>query len=521
MNTASGQTPTHSNQRPSSDHELDKEYIEDIALKSRPIISIRTRLFLSFLVIFTFSAVVALWAIYALSEIQAKILFLEAAGNYFVEIQQARRFEKNFLLYGTNLEDSLEHLLTAEEILQQNKATIEKILGHNSIQGMSLQLSNYHKVLEKVGEAGDTEERNRYEPELREYGGQLVSQANNFLDKERESVEGALALSRRVPFYFLGILMVLIIFITSFLVKNILSTLNRFLEYTNRIGEGDFTPILPKRKYRDEFSQLALAFNQMIRELDKRHKILIESHKLRAVGTLVAGVAHELNNPLNNTMLTASLLEEDYKQLSDEDKLDMVRDIVKETERSKIIVRNLLDFARASEYKNVPMNLEHLLENSIRLVHNRVKLAKINLQTELASDLPPVHGDEQALQQVFINLILNAVDALPPRGEITITASKSRQAGFIEIRVSDNGPGIPEHIRPRIFDPFFTTKVKEKGTGLGLSVSQGIIHRLGGDINVESYIGRGTTFVVFLPTTEVPSSVSSAPPHAGDAIESL
>ena len=511
MNMTSGDIPNSFSHRPSSNNGMDNEYVEDIALKSRPIISIRIRLFLAFLVIFTFSMVVALWAIYALSEIQAKIRFLEVAGDYLAEIQQARRFEKNFLLYGTNLEDSLEHLKSAEKILQQNKATIEKILGRNSIQGMSLQLSSYHKVLEKVGATGDTEERNRYEPELREYGGQLVSLAANFVAKEREAVESALTLSRRVPFYFLGILMVLIIFITSFLVKNILSTLNRFLEYTNRIGEGDFTPILPKRKYRDEFSQLALAFNQMIRELDKRHKILVESHKLRAVGTLVAGVAHELNNPLNNTMLTASLLEEDFKNLSEEEVLDMVQDIIKETERSKVIVRNLLDFARASEYKNVPMDLESLLENSIRLVHNRVKLAKIDLQTKLISDLPPVHGDEQALQQVFINLILNAVDALPPKGKITITALKSRQAGFIEIKVADNGPGIPEHIQPRIFDPFFTTKVKEKGTGLGLSVSQGIVHRLGGTITVESLNERGTTFIVLLPTTEVPSTVSSAP----------
>ncbi len=511
MNKEFGHTENQSSSLQSSDHRIDKEYVEDIALKSRPIISIRIRLFLVFLVIFSFSLAFALWAIYALSGIQAKILFLEAAGNYVVEIQQARRFEKNFLLYGTNLEDSLGHLQAAEKILQENKSTIEKILGSNSVQGMSLQLSNYHRVLEQVGEAGDTEERNRYEPELREHGGQMVSLAGNFLAKEREAVENALSLSRRVPFYFLAVLMVLIIFITWFLVKNILSTLNRFLEYTNRIGEGDFTPILPKRKYRDEFSQLALAFNQMIRELDKRHKILVESHKLRAIGTLVAGVAHELNNPLNNTMLTASLLEEDFRRLSDEEKLDMVQDILKETERSKIIVRNLLDFARAGEYKIVSMDLENLLENSVRLVHNRVKLEKIDLQTELASDLPPIHGDEQALQQVFINLVLNAVDALPPRGKITIAASKSEQAGFIEIRVSDNGPGIPEHILPRVFDPFFTTKVKEKGTGLGLSVSQGIVHRLGGSIDVESRVGQGTTFVILLPTTEVPSSVSSAP----------
>jgi two-component system NtrC family sensor kinase len=514
MNMTPGDIPNRPSGSDMPDAGLGKEYVEDVALKSRPVISIRTRLSLAFLIIFTFSVIVALWAIYALSEIQDKILFLEAAGNYLTEIQQARRFEKNFLLYGTNLDDSIGHLQTAEKILQKNKTTIEKILGRNSIQVMSLQLNHYHEVLQKVGKSQNREERNRYEPELREYGGQLVSLATNFVEKEREAVEKALSLSRRVPFYFLGILMVLIIFITSFLVKNIVSTLNRFLAYTERIGDGDFSPILPKRKYRDEFSQLALAFNHMIRELDRRHKILIESHKLRAVGTLVAGVAHELNNPLNNTMLTASLLEEDFDGLSDEEKLDMVQDIIKETERSKVIVRNLLDFARASDYRNVPMDLDKLLENSIRLVHNRVRLEKIDLEKNIPPELPPVHGDEQALQQVFINLILNAVDALPPKGKIVLSAAKSRQVGFIEIRVTDNGPGIPEHILPRIFDPFFTTKVKEKGTGLGLSVSQGIVRRLGGDISVESRLGRGSTFIVLLPTTEVPSTVSSAPESA-------
>lgn len=511
MTTSLKENPNPSAKNYSADQDWDEEFLENIALRSRPIISIRTRLFLAFLVIFSFSLAMALWSIYELSQIQAKIEFLEVAGNYLMEIQQARRFEKNFLLYGTNLEDSVEHVQNAEKILDHDRNTIEKILGQNSTQLMMFQLSRYQEVLQKMGKANNIDERNQYEPELREYGGSLVSLAGNFVQKERETVESFLSLSRRIPFYFLGILLVLIILITSFLVKNLLSTLNRFMEYTNRIGEGDFTPIFPRRKYRDEFSELAIAFNRMIRELDKHHKILVESHKLRAVGTLVAGVAHELNNPLNNTLLTASALEEDLEELSHEEKMDMVHDIIKETERSRTIVRNLLDFARESEYKNVAMDLDNLLKNSIRLVHNRVKLAKINLQTKITPDLPPVHGDEQALQQVFINLILNAVDALPPKGQITVSASKSKQTDFIEISVTDNGPGIPEHILPRIFDPFFTTKVKEKGTGLGLSVSQGIIHRLGGNISVKSQEGLGTIFTVLLPTTAVPSSVSSTP----------
>jgi two-component system NtrC family sensor kinase len=247
----------------------------------------------------------------------------------------------------------------------------------------------------------------------------------------------------------------------------------------------------------------------MIKEIDERERIMVESHKLRAVGTLVAGVAHELNNPLNNTMLTAAMFQEDFSKLKDEEILEMIKDIIDETERSQKIVRNLLDFAREEEAKLIALDLNEILEDSIKLVANQIKLSQITLIKNFATNLAPIYGSVQMLQQVFINLILNAVEILPKKGEIIISTYKSKEKDYLVAEIKDNGPGIPEHILPRIFDPFFTTKSTKKGTGLGLSVSKGIINKLGGNITAVSKQGSGATFKVFLPTTNIPSTISS------------
>ncbi|MBF0103526.1 MAG: HAMP domain-containing protein [Desulfobacterales bacterium] len=484
------------------------DFDENKALWERPSFSVRTRLMLAFTLIFSFCLVITLWAIYMVAEIQTKIYFLEISGNYMLEIQQARRFEKNFFLYGTNLADAKEHLLNAEQILKENGLVMESFLGNTSFTTMSNHLVNYHALLLELDRNPDTKQLNQIESDLRQHGSQMVSFAMDLVNKERESLGKIIFWARWIPVLFLFILFASMVLVATFLARQLWGTLNRFMEYTERIGYGDFTPITPKRKYRDEFTQLAMAFNRMTHELDRRQKILVESHKLRAIGTLVAGVAHELNNPLNNTMLTASLLQEDFETLDKKDQLEMIQDIINETERSRKIVRNLLNFARKSETKITSLNMEQILENAITLISNQLKMSKINLVREFSKDIPSVHGDQQTLEQVFINLILNAVDSLPQKGTITIGIHKT-EYGFVAVDVKDNGIGIPEHILSRVFEPFFTTKGKGKGTGLGLSVSQGIIKKHGGDIQVTSRIGEGTMFTVLLPITEVPSHISA------------
>ncbi|MBF0232013.1 MAG: HAMP domain-containing histidine kinase, partial [Desulfamplus sp.] len=408
-----------------------------------------------------------------------------------------------------DLDDALAHLKTADEILTKNSQKIEKVLGQGHFETMVSYMSKYHEQLVLLGSAKDEKAKEAIAPVLREFGSQMVLFAGEFVHKEQASSTRMFLLAKRGPIYFMSALFVLMIFVFTFLTRQLLLTLNRFMEYTRRIGEGDFSPILPARKYRDEFTKLAEAFNHMIKELDHKHNVLLESHKLRAIGTLVAGVAHELNNPLNNTLLTASMLIEDFDSLDKEEKIEMLNDVINETERAQKVVKNLLDFARESETEVAPLELYKIVEDSVRLVSNQVKFAKVDLQLFCETELPKTHGDDQKLKQVFVNLILNAVDVLPPGGKIRIHVKKDKMPGYVSVSVEDNGPGIPELIQSRIFEPFFTTKAKAKGTGLGLSVSQGIVKKLGGYISLSSAPGKGTIFKVSLPTTESPSEIMS------------
>lgn len=470
---------------------------------------------IAFSLIFALSAAITIWSIITIEQIIDKIEFLKTSDNYKSEILEARRFEKNYLLYGTNLNDAQVHAQNAKSILEENPETIIKILGSSDFLKMKSLLSGYQELLEKLGAKLDDSEKKIIEYRLREHGLKMIETALNFENIERQSVDNMLKLAHRIPFIFLFLLLLSIIFIISFLARQLLGSLARFMKYTERIADGDFSPIPPQRKYQDEFSQLRMAFNHMIKELDHRHKILVESHKLRAVGTLVAGVAHELNNPLNNTMLTACMMREDFKNLKNDEKLDMINDVIKETERSQKIVCNLLNFARENEVKLIPLNLNVILEDSIRLVANQVKLSKIHLIRNFSVNISPIHGDAQMLQQVFVNLVLNAIDALQEKGTITISTYKNKDDKYITAEIKDDGPGIPEHILERIFEPFFTTKSIRKGTGLGLSVSRGILRSIGGYITVESKPNEGAAFKVILPITNIPSDFN--PQHSIDS----
>ena len=235
----------------------------------------------------------------------------------------------------------------------------------------------------------------------------------------------------------------------------------------------------------------------------------MQAHKLKAIGTLTAGVAHELNNPINNIILTASMLQEDFKDLSDEECLELVNDLVGESERAQKIVRNLLDFARESEIELASHSVQGIVEETLRLASNQIKLAKVKVEGEVEENLPNVYGDRQQLEQVFLNLVLNALDAMPGGGTLRIKIANTKDRDFVAVTFEDTGVGIPKQHLREIFDPFFTSKKATKGTGLGLSVSLGIVQRHGGDIRVESEVGKGTVFTVLLPVAKVPADIGS------------
>jgi two-component system NtrC family sensor kinase len=487
------------------------------ALLARRRFSLRLQIYLGFLLVFLFVVGVAAALVVTMSKVENKLSFLEIVNNFLIEIDQARRFEKNFFLYGTNLSDALENVYKAKDIFDRNAAELSKILGRDSQHLVLPDIERYESLLKRLaeleqrkGESPDyPAKKKEIELELRNYGQKMVSFAQNLLKREKESLSEAILRSRNIHFYSLSFLLIFLVFNAYLLGSRILSNIDRFSVYAKRIASGDFTPITPARRFRDEFTELAIAINQMVQELESREAVLIQSHKMRAVGTLTAGVAHELNNPLNNITITAHMLLEDYETLADEEVREMLKDVVSEAGRSKDIISNLLDFARESGSQLEPLDLRQLLKDTINLASNQIKLSGIKIEFQATDNLPRVHGDSQQLRQVFLNLILNAIDASPKGGKIQVLVLPADEPNYVAVKFMDFGTGIPEHILGSIFDPFFTTKGKGKGTGLGLSVSQGIVAKHGGRIRVSSIEGKGATFTVTLPVTTIPAQIAS------------
>ncbi len=484
------------------------------ALTSRPRFTVRNLIIATFTVYFLAAlGVNALWIATTL-RVQEKLHFLEIADSYLFEIQQARRYEKNFLLYRTGLGNSLEHMRVAHGLLMANSEQLRSAMGETRFETMRPRSARYLELLEDLSAAAQAgrsspEEVADTEAEIRTVGASVVQSATDLVARERQAVHTMLRWSRTFPVYFLALLLVVIVLTTRFLVRRIVRPLNRFVAYTSRIAAGDFTPIEPVRRYRDEFTNLAVALNRMASELDNHQTILVETHKLRALGTLTAGVAHELNNPVNNILLTAQVLKEDFSTLAPEERLEMIDDVVDQAERCDRIISNLLDFARESEARSEPLDLGVLVQETVRLAQNQVHLSGVKLDVVVEPNLPRIHGDAKQLVQVFLNLLLNALDATSRDGRIELAAEPDADPKYVSVRVTDSGRGIPPHLLGSIFDPFFTTKHHDEGhrggTGLGLSVSQGIVARHGGTISVSSTVGTGSTFIVHLPVTTIPA----------------
>ena len=235
----------------------------------------------------------------------------------------------------------------------------------------------------------------------------------------------------------------------------------------------------------------------MERKLEKTRIQLLQAEKMASLGKLAAGVAHQLNNPLGGITLYAQLMMEEYT-LEDAAKEDLKR-IIDDAERCRDTVRELLEFARQTRQEIRMNDLNHAISRTLFLLENQALFHNIEIIKSLDPDLPKVPSDVQQLNHVFMNIILNAAEAMEGTGQLRVETLPSDNGCGILIRISDTGPGIPEDALPHIFEPFFTTKEQGKGTGLGLSLAYGIIENHGGRIWAESKIGEGTIFTIELP----------------------
>lgn len=265
--------------------------------------------------------------------------------------------------------------------------------------------------------------------------------------------------------------------------------------------------IIENKRLMEELVRSNKELREKIRELKETQDKLIQAGRLVAVGELAAGVAHEINNPLAAVLGSVQMAMKYYlnKEKIGEDDVkksaELLTVAVKESHRAKNIIMNLLDFSREKEIVIMPCKLEDIIDESIPLVGHQVDLLHINIVKEFPKDLPKANVDRDQMKQVFINLFLNAVQAMPKGG--TLQISGRAEGEKVIVNVSDTGCGIKEGDIPKIYDPFFTTKVPGKGAGLGLAVTYGIIKRLEGNIEVESQVGKGTTFTLTLPASKV------------------
>lgn len=235
-------------------------------------------------------------------------------------------------------------------------------------------------------------------------------------------------------------------------------------------------------------------------ELEETQMKLLQSEKMSSLGKLAAGIAHEINNPLGGIMIFANMM---LEELNEEDERgDDLKRIVSEATRCKNIVKGLLEFSRQTDSEMELNDINRLLEQGMALLENQSIFHNIKIVKDFDKTLPLVKCDSARLSQVFINFILNAVDAMGKRGTFSIKTNYDKDKNMAVIAFADTGCGIPEEIINKIFDPFFTTKEVGKGTGLGLSMSYGIIKDHGGTINIQSRVGEGTTFIIELPIGE-------------------
>ena len=355
--------------------------------------------------------------------------------------------------------------------------------------------------------------------------------------------------------------MVLIVFGSFLLSRVLVKPIKDLVRLTQKISEGDFTQKIEETS-KNEIGQLIGSFNRMIerlkenreslenyldslesanKKLKQAQEELIRTEKLASIGRFAAGVAHEVGNPLGAILGYTSILQKEG--MDREESKDYLKRIEKEIERINRIVRELLDFARPSKFEIKEVEINKVIESTLSLLSYQKNFKNIESRLDLQSDLPKIKGDESQLSQVFMNIILNAIDAMPEAGTLTIqtrthileSVDVDRLQGIyprrrrndpmksdyshlrksdplaalfkkfsggdhlVEIRISDTGIGIKKEDLENIFDPFFTTKAPDKGTGLGLSISLRIVESLGGEIRVESEVGKGTTLEVYFP----------------------
>lgn len=436
-----------------------------------------------------------------LSTAKEKLETVELAYSLNTIILEVRRYEKNFLLYGTSeaLEENQKQLTNALKTANTVIKRVSRFKVHPMMITLRAMLTGYQESVAKVAaefRQSGTVSHGELVEKLRLDGQEMTELSEKLVSFEHEQIRTIL--NDLVDQLFLWSLVAIGvgIFMPLVISLKILKPLKIMKTATEDIAMGRFRKI-EVLDTRDEMQQMMMAFNTMVRELERRQDQLVQSQKLSSIGTLTAGIAHQLNNPLNNISTSCQIATSEFDAGDAELVKKMLKNIGQETSRARDVVQGLLEFSRAREFALREANLRSTVDRAVKLVKSHIP-APIVITVDIPEDLV-LPMDVQRLQEVLLNMLINATQAIEGEGRIGISASVDYSAEEVIITIKDTGIGIPESIKDRIFDPFFTTKEEGQGTGLGLSIVYGIIQQHDGRITLESKPGEGASFHIHLP----------------------
>ncbi|TAL24176.1 MAG: HAMP domain-containing histidine kinase [Nitrospirae bacterium] len=440
-----------------------------------------------------------------LTRIDRKINFGFIISELFDTTLEMRRFEKNYFLY-RDKEDYAENLRfteKAEYIIGQNKGDIKKLSIKADVYALETDIREYKLLMQRYFKLDKTlhpVDAYDLEGRIRLRGKKLVTATEAVSVAERKYIQSLIKSSGRVLVVSVIFLIIAGLIIGQYLSRMVVRPLKQLEGCMRLIADGKFDTLACDSS-ETEIVSLSKAFSKMIKELELRQmKVIIQSEKLISLGTMVSGITHQLNNPLSNISTSCQILNEEIDEADIKYKRELLEQIEGQVERAKSMVHSLLEFARKKEFKAKPLPLKDLMDDTVRLLQGDIP-TNVGIETDIPEDVWII-ADKQRIQQAFLNIIKNGIDAIPEEGEVSISAEENSETKTVEIKIKDTGAGIEQENIAKIFEPFFTTKDEEKGSGLGLFVAREIIEEHGGFIEVESAAGQGTTFSIKLPLKE-------------------
>ena len=435
---------------------------------------------------------------------EKKLEVLEFSYQIQNGILESRRLEKNYFLYGNDdfLHENLQIVNTTMDICRKLTAGDKNLLVSAKLKDLEAHLAAYGERISRLFSSLNSAERDALVADIRQSGKRISDISEQVVFFEKNQIHLMIGQLRQQLISWSSIAILIGIMLAIIMVYLVFKPLSLIKQAAEAIARGRFVKV-DVLNTRDEIQQVMEAFNIMVSELERRQDQLIQAEKLSSLGTLTAGVAHQLNNPLNNISTSCQIAIDEFTSGDEKIQQQMLHNIEQETLRARDVVKNLLEFARTQEFAPQQAALAEVVHKSILLAKSQIR-PDIGMTVDIPADLV-LPMDVQRMQEVFINLIINATQAIDRQGQITIRAAMDVATGEVVIEIQDNGQGIPEKNLARIFDPFFTTKEVGVGTGLGLSVVYGIVQQHRGSIAVQSKAGQGTSFFIRLPGAGSPT----------------